>query len=231
MRIVLLLGALLLSPAIGRAAVLVITHPETDFDDKNQAGARTQELLASPGFSRKLVLMVYSDRNRYTFDPDAPGVSFERVVSGGGELPQDLHETDFVVGGGFISACMQDTVTDLIRHSNARRIRYDLGAVYATVSQEGFPKPLGGPRNMKEFLAVRPRDAVALFARIGERVYGSLRSGGLGDRAIELKVKGTSIGVVDETTYSNATPGDGAAMPRLRPANTGRPAFAVIDFD
>lgn len=227
----LLAGVVGLSLAVPASAeTLVITHPETEFDDKNQAGARTQELLASRGFREKLVLMVYSDRSHYSFDPDAPGVAFRRVTSSGGQLERDLGDADFVVGGGFISACQQDTVTDLIHYSNARRVRYDLGAVYATVPQARFPKPLGGPRNMKEFHRVSPREAEALFARIAERVYGSLKGRGLGDRAIEVRVKGRVLGVVDHDTYSPSTPGDGDAMPRLRPAS-GRPAFAVLEFD
>jgi hypothetical protein len=227
----LLAAAFSLSLAVpAPAKTLVVTHPETGFDDKNQAGPRTQELLASREFREKLVLMVYADRSHYTFDPDAPGVSFRRVTSSGGQLEEDLGDTDFVVAGGFISACLQDTVTDLIQYSHARAVRFDLAGVYATVPQERFPRKLGGPRNLREYHLVAPREAEALFARVTERVYGALKRRGLGDRALELRVNGRTLGVVDHDTYSESTPGEGNAMPRLRPAS-GRPAFAVLSFE
>lgn len=222
-------GVVGLSLAVPASAeTLVITHPETELDEKARAGPRTQELLASRGFREKVVLMTRADRSHYSFDPDAPGVSFRRVISGDGRLEQDLGDTDFVVGGGFLTSALQETVADLLHRSGARRVRYDLAAVYAVVSEGRVDAPSAGPIDMREYERLAPREAAALFARAAERVYGSLKRRGLGDRALEVRVKGRVLGVVDHDSYSPSTPGD--ALPQLRPAS-GRPAHAVLEFD
>lgn len=216
-------GLTLAAPA--PATTLVVTHPETEFDEKTQAGPRTQELLASRDFLQRLVLTARSEQAHYSFDPDARGVAFRRVVSPAGRLEEDLGDDEYVVGGGPLEGPLQETVADLLDRSGARRVRFDLGAVFAQVPAAPFSRPA---RNMREFHLLAPREAEALFARVTERVYGALRRRGLGDRALELRVKGRTLGVVDHDTYAPATPA--GAMPRLRPAS-GRPAFAVLEFD
>lgn len=223
---IVLLGALGVALAIPASAkTLVVTHPEAEFDEKHQAGARIQELLASREFLQRLVLTAGAERAHYSFDPDAAGVAFRRVVSPEGRLEEDLRDDEYVVGGGPLEGALQETVADLLHRSGARRVRFELGAVYAKAPAAPFSRPA---RNMREFHMLSPREAEALFARAAERVYGALRRRGLGDRALELRVKGRVLGVVDHDTYSPSTPGD--AMPRLRPA-PGRPAHAVLEFD
>lgn len=228
----LLAAAFSLSLACPSAAkTLVLTHPETEYDQKSAGGPRAQELLSSREFRERLVLTVYKDRSHYTFDPDGRGVSFRRVISTGGQLEEDLGDDEFVVGGGFISACMQDTVTDLLHHSNARRVRLDLAAIYAHVPMSYFPGATStAPKNMAEFERAAPGPARVYALRIAERVYGALRRRGLGDRSLEVRWHGRTLGVIDHTTYSDATPDDFETAPRLR-GSGGRPAHAVIEFE
>lgn len=218
-------GLTLAAPA--PATTLVVTHPETEFDEKTQAGPRTQELLASRDFLQRLVRTARSEQAHYSFDPDARGVAFRRVVSPAGRLEEDLGDDEYVVGGGLAPGALHVTVADLLQHSGARRVRFDLAAVYAKAPPAPFARPA---RNMREYERAAPDDAAALFARAAERVYGALRRRGLGERSLELRVKGRVLGVVDHDTYSDSTPWEGDVMPRLRPAG-GRPAYAVLEFD
>ncbi len=214
------------------ARTLVITHPEKSYDERSAAGPRIQALLAAPDFKRKLVLMVYADRSEYTFDPGAPGVAFERVVSTGGQLEEDAGDDDFVVGGGFLSACLQDTVTDLIVHSRAARVRVDMAATYAHLPASHFPDARGGfPRTLGELARVAPEAARVTSLLIAQRVYGALKGRGRGDMVIEARWRGAPQGYIDHTTYAEPrSEAEHERPPRLR-AHAARPAAVVLDFD
>ncbi len=178
----LILAAALLAGTTAGATTLVITHPEDGFDEKSSAAPATVELLKSTAFKNKYVLMVYpeKERNRYTFDPQTPGVSFTRKVSSGGQLEEDLGDTNFVVGGGFLSACMQDTVTDLIRFSNAKTVRIVLAATYFHASPKFWPGIQStAPHNLADYETAaskssEPNIVRELVVDIGARIQHSL---------------------------------------------------------
>jgi hypothetical protein len=219
-----LAAAALACPA--SATGLVLTHPETEYDASASAGPRAQELLASREFREKVVLTARPDRAHYSFDPDAPGVSFTRRVSADGRLEEDLREREFVLGGA-LSDGLEETAADLLAHSRATRLRFDLAAVSARTEAPAEGRPA---RSLKALEAESPAAARALALRSAERVYGLLRRHGLGDMGLELRWHGRTLGVVDHSTYSDATPAGGEAAPRLRGAG-GRPPAAVLDFD
>lgn len=163
----LILAAALLAARTAGATTLVITHPERGFDEKSVTGPAVAELLKSTAFRHKYVLMVYPDRNEYTFDPHAPGVSFTRKVSSGGQFEEDLGDTDFVVGGGFLSACMQDTVTDLIRFSNAKTVRIVMAAVYFNAPLYFWPgSTSSAPHTLADFAQAAEKSAEPAAARL-----------------------------------------------------------------
>lgn len=184
MRLCLSAAALILSQVAG-ATTLVITHPERGFDSKSYAGPATTELLRSTSFKNKLVLMVYPDRSEYTFDPAAEGVSFTRRVSTGGQIEEDLGDTDFVVGGGFLSACMQDTVTDLIQYSGAKTVRVAMAAAYLHAPMYFWPGATStAPRTLEDFAQAAAKSAEPMAARlvvvdIGARIQSSLNKRGI----------------------------------------------------
>ena len=131
----LFIGLLIVVSFPSRAKTLIVTHPQTTYDDEREsvAGFATTALLQDSQYQKRIVLWSIYGGNA-TFLPSV--LTYEEWPSNGGEVPYRLMDSEFTLAGGYFELCLQETLFDLIRHSTGAkplRLTIKMNATYGVL--------------------------------------------------------------------------------------------------